>query len=69
MNAYYASPMGDIEITSVDHHISGVRFLTSAKCETSFTPVIEQCITGLEEYFLGGRKHRRHSYSLSSPDL
>jgi methylated-DNA-[protein]-cysteine S-methyltransferase len=53
---YYASPIGDLEITSVDHKITGVRFLTSVPSEVNLTPAVEQCIAELEEYFLSGRK-------------
>lgn len=53
---YYPSPIGDLEITSLDNRITGVRFLTSAATGSNLTPVIDQCITELEEYFGRGRK-------------
>ena len=53
---YLASPIGDIEITSLGNKITGVRFLNSARSAESLTPVLEQCINELEEYFLSGRK-------------
>jgi methylated-DNA-[protein]-cysteine S-methyltransferase len=53
---YCASPIGDLEITSVDHKITGVRFLTSIRSEVNLTPAVEQCIFELEEYFVNGRK-------------
>ena len=62
---YYASPIGDIEITSLGHKITGVRFLTSARREAKVSPVIEQCITELEEYFLSGRKFFNVDFQIS----
>jgi methylated-DNA-[protein]-cysteine S-methyltransferase len=53
---YYRSPVGDLAITSQGNRITSVNFLTSAPSDTILTPVIEQCITELDEYFLRGRK-------------
>jgi methylated-DNA-[protein]-cysteine S-methyltransferase len=54
--AYYHSPVGDLLITSRDDKITAVNFLKSEKGEITLTPVIEQCISELEEYFFQGRK-------------
>jgi len=53
---YYTSPLGDLVITSNEDKIIGVSFLTSHRSEVFPTPVIEQCITELDEYFFRGRK-------------
>ena len=53
---YYRSPMGDVMVTSHEDRITSVNFVTTDGPETAMTPVIEQCITELEEYFLRGRK-------------
>jgi methylated-DNA-[protein]-cysteine S-methyltransferase len=54
--AYYASPVGELMITSKDDSIVGVNFLKESKREESSTTVIEQCISELDEYFFKGRK-------------
>jgi len=54
--AYYASPVGDLAITSTGDRIKGVSFLTAERSETFLTPAIEQCISELDEYFFRGRK-------------
>jgi methylated-DNA-[protein]-cysteine S-methyltransferase len=54
--AYYKSPVGDLVIESEDNKITTVNFLKTNKGDTILTPVIEQCITELEEYFFEGRK-------------
>lgn len=53
---YYNSPLGDLEITSLDNKITGVRFFNGERSDIMLTPVVEQCIVELEEYFLKGRK-------------
>lgn len=53
---YYSSPVGDLMITSRNDKVTGVHFLKEERSEILLTPVIEQCITELEEYFLRGRK-------------
>lgn len=53
---YYSSPVGDLMITSLGDKITGVSFFASERSEPSVTPVIEQCLAELEEYFLRGRK-------------
>jgi methylated-DNA-[protein]-cysteine S-methyltransferase len=54
--AYYASPVGDLIIESKEDKITVVNFLNDKKQEEIMTPVIEQCITELDEYFYEGRK-------------
>ncbi len=53
---YYHSPVGDLMITSRQDKITGVNFLKTDRSGETMTPVIEQCIAELEEYFLRGRK-------------
>jgi len=54
--AYYNSPVGDLLLESQDDQITTVNFLKSEKLDTNTTPVLEQCIRELEEYFFQGRK-------------
>lgn len=54
--AYYTSPVGTLLIESSDDKITTVNFLKSEKAEVQSTPVIEQCIRELDEYFFEGRK-------------
>jgi len=66
---YFASPLGDLEITSRDNQITGVRFYASERQEVNLTPVIEQCIDELEEYFLRGRKFFNVEIRVSGSDF
>jgi methylated-DNA-[protein]-cysteine S-methyltransferase len=54
--AYYQSPVGLLLIESKDDKITIVNFNKAEKLPESLTPVIEQCIAQLEEYFFQGRK-------------
>lgn len=54
--AYYNSPVGTLLIESSGDKITLVNFLKTEKVEIQSTPVIEQCIQELDEYFLEGRK-------------
>lgn len=54
--AYYDSPLGDIEITSLDGKITSVAFHNGERSQDRMTPAIEQCIAELDEYFYRGRK-------------
>ena len=54
--AYYKSPVGDLLIESLGDEITTVNFLKTSRLEENSTPVIEQCIRELEEYFFEGRK-------------
>ncbi|MEX2232267.1 MAG: methylated-DNA--[protein]-cysteine S-methyltransferase [Cyclobacteriaceae bacterium] len=53
---YYSSPIGDLVITSAQDKITSVNFFSAERTEMLLTPVVEQCIAELEEYFLRGRK-------------
>src|SRR4051812_39710284 len=55
-HAYYSSPVGELLIESKDDKITVVNFLKAHRQEVLVTPVIEQCIRELEEYFYQGRK-------------
>lgn len=55
--AYYASPVGDLVIESVDSKITVVNFLKGApRGEEAPTEATQQCIQELDEYFYHGRK-------------
>jgi len=55
--AYYASPVGDLVIESLDNKITAVLFLKGApRGEEVPTEATQQCIQELEEYFYRGRK-------------
>lgn len=54
--AYYASPIGPIEITGTDAGIASVWFCSSRGEDSGYSAVVEQCKTQLEEYFAGNRK-------------
>jgi methylated-DNA-[protein]-cysteine S-methyltransferase len=54
--AYYNSPVGDLLIESEDEKITTVNFLKTSRQEIQLTPVIEQCMLELDEYFFKGRK-------------
>jgi methylated-DNA-[protein]-cysteine S-methyltransferase len=54
--SYYNSPLGMLMLESEDQRITGVSFQKTAKPEQLLTPVIEQCIEELDEYFFKGRK-------------
>jgi methylated-DNA-[protein]-cysteine S-methyltransferase len=54
--AYFNSPVGNLLIESSGDQITVVNFLKTSKLEENPTPVIEQCIRELEEYFFEGRK-------------
>jgi methylated-DNA-[protein]-cysteine S-methyltransferase len=54
--AYYHSPVGLLMIESEDQRITVVSFQKEENSEQSMTPIIEQCIAELDEYFFKGRK-------------
>ncbi|MBA4144674.1 MAG: cysteine methyltransferase [Cytophaga sp.] len=54
--AYYSSPVGDLLIESEEERIVTLNFLKDTRQEEARTPVIDQCIQELDEYFLKGRK-------------
>ncbi len=53
---YYESPIGVYKITSREEAITAVELLREIKIEETITPVVQQCITELDEYFSKGRK-------------
>ena len=53
---YYSSPVGELAVESEDEKIITLGFLKDSKREEIQTPVIDQCISELEEYFFNGRK-------------
>jgi methylated-DNA-[protein]-cysteine S-methyltransferase len=54
--SYYSSPVGELVIESTDEKIVTLGFLKDSKQEEIPSPVINQCIAELEEYFFQGRK-------------
>ncbi|HEX6892021.1 MAG TPA: methylated-DNA--[protein]-cysteine S-methyltransferase, partial [Chryseolinea sp.] len=54
--AYYSSPVGELLIESDADKIITVNFVKETKQEQFPTPVTEQCINELDEYFFKGRK-------------
>ncbi|MGC1241408.1 MAG: methylated-DNA--[protein]-cysteine S-methyltransferase [Chryseosolibacter sp.] len=66
---YYLSPLGDLMITSEGEKITGVIFVSSERSEVNITPVIEQCIVELDEYFFRGRKFFSVDLHLSGSDF
>ena len=54
--AYYLSPVGELVIESEENKIVAAKFLKDSKQTESSTPVIQQCIEELNEYFYNGRK-------------
>jgi methylated-DNA-[protein]-cysteine S-methyltransferase len=54
--SYYPSPVGELVIASHQDKITTVNFLKSERSEVTLTPVIEQCMSELDEYFFEGRK-------------
>ena len=54
--AYYSSPVGDLLIESEEERIVTLNFLKDTRQEEARTPVIDQCLQELDEYFLKGRK-------------
>ena len=66
---YYASPLGDLVITSIGDKIAGLAFFQGERAATTVTPVIEQCLRELDEYFLKGRKFFDVELLLSGSDF
>lgn len=54
--AYYSSPVGNLLIESKNDKITTVNFLKTERQPETVTPIIEQCIQELDEYFYEGRK-------------
>ncbi len=66
---FYNSPAGDLLITSTGDKITGVQFFSGEQNDANVTPIIEQCIAELEEYFLRGRKFFTVELQLSGSDF
>jgi methylated-DNA-[protein]-cysteine S-methyltransferase len=66
---YYNSPVGDLMIASEGEKITGVSFVTGERAGGNPTPVIEQCIAELDEYFFRGRKFFSVELALSGTDF
>lgn len=66
---FYASPVGDLAITSRGDKVTAVSFLTLERSEEFLTPVIEQCISELDEYFFRGRKFFNVDLQFSGTDF
>lgn len=66
---YFHSPVGDLLITSRQDRITGVSFFKGEKAGEWLTPVVEQCISELEEYFFSGRKFFTVELSISGSDF
>ncbi|GHN00756.1 methylated-DNA--protein-cysteine methyltransferase [Cytophagales bacterium WSM2-2] len=54
--AYCSSPVGELQIESENEEITMLGFLWDPKVSEVRTPVIDQCISELSEYFSGRRK-------------
>jgi methylated-DNA-[protein]-cysteine S-methyltransferase len=67
--AYHQTPVGDLLIESKDDRITTVNFLKTTKIEVQLTPVIDQCITELDEYFFEGRKFFTVELQFSGSDF
>jgi methylated-DNA-[protein]-cysteine S-methyltransferase len=67
--AYYRSPVGELVIESVNDKITLLNFLKSQKLEEAVTPVIEQCLQELDEYFYQGRKFFTVELDLQGSDF
>lgn len=66
---FYNSPIGGLMITSEGEKITAVSFVNSERAEGYPTPVIEQCINELDEYFFRGRKFFNVELQLSGTDF
>ena len=67
--AYFASPVGDLLIESEEDRITTINFLKSSRLEEHRTPVIDQCIRELEEYFFEGRKFFTFDLKISGSEF
>jgi len=67
--AYCSTPVGELQIESDNEKITMLGFLWSPKQREIRTPVIEQCVTELEEYFSGKRKFFSFEMDLRGSDF
>ena len=67
--AYIPSPVGDLIIESENDKIITLGFLRRDKAVETLTPVIDLCISELEEYFSGRRKFFSFEMDLRGTDF
>ena len=67
--AYCSSPVGELQIESDNEKITMLGFLWNPKQPEIRTPVIEQCVSELEEYFSGKRKFFSFEMDLRGSDF
>lgn len=67
--AYCSSPVGELQIESDNEKITMLGFLWDPKQTEVRTPIIEQCISELEEYFSGKRKFFSFEMDLRGSDF
>jgi len=67
--AYCSSPVGELQIESDNEKITMLGFLWDPKQPEIRTPVIEQCISELEEYFSAKRKFFSFEMNLFGTDF
>ncbi len=67
--AYYPSPVGELQIESDNEKITMLGFLWNPKLPEVRTPVIQQCISELDEYFAGRRKFFSFHIDLRGSDF
>jgi len=67
--AYCSSPVGELQIESDNGKIAMLGFLWDPKQQEIRTPVIEQCVSELEEYFSGKRKFFSFEMDLRGSDF
>jgi methylated-DNA-[protein]-cysteine S-methyltransferase len=65
----YNSPVGKLLIVSEADRITAVKFTDNDPQEVSPTPVIDQCIAELDEYFFKGRKFFNVDLNLKGTDF
>jgi methylated-DNA-[protein]-cysteine S-methyltransferase len=66
---YCSSPVGELQIESDNEKITMLGFLWDPKQQEIRTPVIEQCISELDEYFSGKRKFFSFEMDLRGSDF
>jgi len=67
--AYCSSPVGELQIESDNGKITMLGFLWDPKQQEIRTPVIEQCVSELDEYFSGKRKFFSFEMDLRGSDF
>jgi len=67
--AYCSSPVGELQIESDNEKITMLGFLWDPKQQEIRTPIIEQCVSELDEYFSGKRKFFSFEMDLRGSDF